>query len=545
MAWNINNAPPSKVPHRMSEPVKKDAYRISTAHWKSLQFFNIYRFCIATILLVSLFFYAAPLSPQAPSWASFHLVAAGLYLAETILGLLVLHYYRQRFNLQLSVHVLIDVMVMILLMSANLGFRGGPYTLLLVTLAGASLLGRGRLVLFYAAVATITLLLEQSYRSMFLDFEIVDFVQVGLFCMSFFAIAIAVRLLASRVMANEKLALERGIDLANQTLISQGAIEGMQDGILVIDRESWIKQYNPRAKECLGLSGEKCPLSDCSTELARKFQMWCVEPSGKPILFTASASDMLLRARFVATESTERDVLVFLEDMGRIQEQARQLKLAALGRLTASIAHEIRNPLSAINHASELLLEENNDPMNARLLRIVLDNTQRVERIVSDVLALGRRDQIRREILDLRQLLPDFVAEFVEQKAISAEVIRVEIDGLAQLCFDRAHFYQVLWNLVGNASRYAKGLPGSIRLQVSDGFPPGRVGLHIINDGESISEEQREQMFEPFFTTHSHGTGLGLYISRELCDANAARLELLEPPNGVDFYILGESVSGH
>ena len=122
---------------------------------------------------------------------------------------------------------------------------------------------------------------------------------------------------------------------------------------------------------------------------------------------------MQLRARFVPTESSERDVLVFLEDVGRLQEQAQQLKLAALGRLTANIAHEIRNPLSAISHAGELMLEERRGEMFERLLRIVLDNTQRLERIVSDVLELGRRDRAYRELIQLKESLPLFVQEYI------------------------------------------------------------------------------------------------------------------------------------
>jgi two-component system sensor histidine kinase PilS (NtrC family) len=248
---------------------------------------------------------------------------------------------------------------------------------------------------------------------------------------------------------------------------------------------------------------------------------------------------MQLRARFVSTDSSERDVLVFLEDTGRLQEQARQLKLAALGRLTANIAHEIRNPLSAINHAGELLREENHDQTNDRLLRIVLDNTHRVERIVSDVLELGRRDRAHREMIDLRQTLLSLVDEYTAKEGIATDVVRLEISGEARVCFDRAHFYQVLGNLLGNGLRHSRKASGSVRLVVVDGERGGSVDLHVVDDGPGVDEATREQIFEPFFTTHSRGTGLGLYIARELCEANAAQLELKESDSGADFCISG------
>jgi two-component system sensor histidine kinase PilS (NtrC family) len=251
---------------------------------------------------------------------------------------------------------------------------------------------------------------------------------------------------------------------------------------------------------------------------------------------------MQLRARFVSTESSERDVLVFLEDTGRLQEQARQLKLAALGRLTANIAHEIRNPLSAINHAGELLREECNDQVSIRLLRIVLDNTQRVERIVNDVLELGRRDRAYREKIDLRQTLPVLVEEYALKEKLPVGVVHLELLGLATLVFDRSHFHQVLWNLLGNALRHSQGKAGSVCLRIQDGGHEGWVDLHVVDDGKGVDESCSEQIFEPFFTTHSRGTGLGLYIARELCDANGARLELINSESGADFCISGRAV---
>ena len=174
-----------------------------------------------------------------------------------------------------------------------------------------------------------------------------------------------------------------------------------------------------------------------------------------------------------------------------------------------------------------------------RLLRIVLDNTNRVERIVSDVLELGRRDRAHRELIDLRQTLRSLVDEYTAKERIATDVVRIEISGEAKICFDRAHFYQVLGNLLGNALRHSRKSSGSVRLRVSDSEQDGGIDLHVVDDGPGVDEATREHIFEPFFTTHSRGTGLGLYIARELCEANAAQLELKESEAGADFCISG------
>lgn len=516
---------------------------VSDTHWTSLRYFNFYRFCLSCLLFTSSFLHPSSLSILNPELNLFHLAVTSLYLLATTFSLIGLHYYRQRFNRQLTVHVLVDVLVMTLLMHTAGGLRSGLGTMLLVTLAGAGLVGQGRLVLFYAAMATLAVLLEQTIRAAGFGFEVADFFQAGLLCAAFFGVAISARLLARRVIANEELARKRGQDLKNQTLVSQRVIEEMQDGVLVLDRSGWVKQHNPRAERLLGLGDpSERMLVNYSTELAQAFFEWCVRATEDPVMVRAPASSMQLRARFVTTESSDRDVLVFLEDMGRLQEQARQLKLAALGRLTANIAHEIRNPLSAINHAGELLREESKSPLNDRLLRIVLDNAQRVERIVSDVLELGRRDRAHRERIDLRLALPSLTEEFLLKEKMLSGIVLYEFLGVSVLYFDRSHFHQVFWNLLANALRHSQRMPGSICLSVQDSRRPGGVDVHVKDDGCGVEENYREQIFEPFFTTHSRGTGLGLYIAREICEANGAQLELLASDQGADFCVSGRSV---
>ena len=516
----------------------------SETHWKSLRYFNLYRCAVAALLLFALLLYpsAFPVLGPQQGLQPPRLLAA-LYLLSAAAAVLVAYRHRRHASMQLTVSVLVDVLVITLLIHFGGGLGSGLGSMLLVTLAGAGLVGQGRLVLFYAALATLAILSEQSYRALQNDFAAVGFFNAGVFSSAFFAVAVSARLLARRVIANEALARQRGVDLRNQTLISQRVIEEMQDGVLVLSRDGKVKQSNPRARRLLGLNGSKhFLLAQCSPELARGFLAWSQGASGEAVLARVPASGFDLRASFVPTETSERDVLVFLEDMGRLREQARQLKLAALGRLTANIAHEIRNPLSAISHAGELLREERRGEIHERLLRIVLDNAQRLDRIVSDVLQLGRRDRAYRELIDLREALPLFIEEYLVKEDLPADVLVLELSGVASLCFDRSHLHQVLWNLLGNALSHSRRVAGSVRLVVRDGRGDGQVELHVIDDGEGVDEASREQIFEPFFTTRHRGTGLGLYIARELCEANGAQLELQGQRPGADFCILGRTV---
>jgi two-component system sensor histidine kinase PilS (NtrC family) len=520
--------------------------RISPTHWKTLRYFSAYRVCVAALLAISSFYQIPALSLIGQERIVYQPAIAIFYFLANTASLAALYFYQRRFNRQLSIQVLLDVLVLTWLAYAAGGLRDSLGIMLLVTLAGAGLLGQGSLALFYAAMTTLAVLAEESLRLLHSTQSagaFVDFFQAGLFCVGSFIVAISARLLAGRVIANEELARKRGEALRNQMIINQHAIEEMQDGVLVLDRAGNIKQHNPRSEQLLGLGNPKeRKLSSYSTELALGFGNWSTRGGDEPVLIRAPASGIHLRVRFIATESSEGDVLILIEDLGRLQEQARQLKLAALGRLTANIAHEIRNPLSAIKHAGELMREEATRPADDRLLGIVLDNVQRVERIVSDVLELGRRDRTHREFIDLSLTLPLFVEEFIAREEIPDGVVQVEISGRAVILFDRLHLHQILWNLVSNALRYSRRESGSVRLRVLNHDHEQRIDLHVIDDGQGIDETHREQIFEPFFTTHSRGTGLGLYIARELCEANGAQIELLDQRPGADFCITGRSI---
>jgi len=512
------------------------------ANWRSFQYFNLYRLVLAALFFLAIVFphdWTARLN-LLPSPVMFGLT--GGYTAATVAGLVLATHWQHHFNRQLSTQMLADVVVFSSLMYLAGGVGSGLSVLLLVSLAAASLVGRGRLVLFYAALSTLAILLVQIFGIVAKDFDEASIVQAGFISAGFFATAILARLLGQRAMVNEDLARRRGEALDNQILISQRVVERMQDGVLIVARAGLVSHCNPVARSMLGLPGEdeQGELAIRAPLLSAALQAWDKDGGDDGLSF-AGADGRELRARFERTASSDGEVLVFLDDVGRIKERAQQLKLASLGRLTASIAHEIRNPLSAIGHAGELLREERRGEMQERLLRILNDNVIRLDRIVADILDLGRQSRAEPEFLCVNEFSAGFVEHFIATECLAPDIVVFEAAEPIRLCFDRSHLHRVLWNLVSNALRHSSRGSGAVRIFPGNAHGDGRVELHVIDDGPGIPENVREQIFEPFFTTHTQGTGLGLFIARELCATNGATLELAASQAGAHFIIAGRN----
>ncbi|OHC64178.1 MAG: hypothetical protein A3H93_05365 [Rhodocyclales bacterium RIFCSPLOWO2_02_FULL_63_24] len=508
--------------------------------WRSLRYFSIYRLSIAVLFLVAALVFGDTVTLGTQDAGLFGRVAT-IYLLLAVAFLVALLTRPQRFNLQLSVQVAADIAALTLMMFASGGQKSGIAILLLVVVAGAGLVGQGRMTLFYAALASVAMLLEESWRALTRDADPADFVRTGIISIAFFGAAIIARLAAQRVVANETLARERGRELNDQLRISERIIRDMEDGVLVVDGDGRVRLLNPRAVALLGVQeSDGADLATLSSGLAERYRVWSAQPI-EMVEMLRQDSGRLLRVRYLPSAETGGHALIYLEDMERVQSQAQQMKLAALGRLTANMAHEIRNPLAAISHAAELLAEEDTDPLHQRLARIVHDNTRRLNRLVTEVLELGRRDRAQPETLRWEV----FLAGFLEELALHDESARrrVYVDkGDLELRFDRGHLYRVLWNLLGNALRHASAADGAVRLEAKAAATACCVELHIIDDGPGVDETLRNQVFEPFFTTHGAGTGLGLYIAKELCEASGARLELLDEGPGAHFRITAEGL---
>ena len=512
------------------------------SYWRSLYFFNGYRAVVALVLLATVAVFGNTMTFGSTDFALFVYVSAG-YVIFSLLCFIVIA-WRRYFQLQLGIQVGADILFIVVLMFASDGISSGLGLLLLSGLAAAGLISRGRLTLFYAALASIAVLLEQTVEVLYFRGSTTQYLQTGLLSIGYFTTAWVAHTLARYLVATEQLVAQREIDLANIAEVSQLVIQDMQDGVLVVDAHGVIRQYNARAEAMLGSlyqqQRRQLNLRQYAPPLAQRLEEWLRSPVAGVSQMSAVALDNKVSARFVPVGRTRKvGAVIFLEDLTRVQAQARQMKLAALGRLTANIAHEIRNPLSAISHATELLQEE---PVVGgtvgRLLAIIHDNTQRLDRMVHDVLKLNRGDRAHREVFKVGEFLKTFAEEFCQIEKVPRAVIGLELNAEPEVSFDHSHLNQVMWNLCRNALRHCRRQDASMRIGVSVASGGDIVKLDVVDDGPGVPRALRSQLFEPFFTAVSGGTGLGLYIAREICAANDATLDYVETPSGAQFTVL-------
>jgi len=412
--------------------------------------------------------------------------------------------------------------------------------LLFPQLAASGWLLRTQTAFFHAALASVVLLGLDVWRAIEGSIGGAQIVQTGIVGFGYFAtVGIAVAL-GRYTKASEDLAAQRGIDVANLEQVNRLIIQDMQDGVLVVDLNGVVRGHNAQVTRLLGGFGRMrggMRLAEFSSTLHDYWRRWQEDFTIPLPAFKVEITQRLLRVRLVRIGSgLNGGTLIYLEDLGRAQTEAQQMKLAAMGRLTASIAHEVRNPLSAINQAAQLLEEDGAvAPEGQRLLAMIRNNSKRIDRIVGEVLQLNRRDRQQPETIALGDFLRALVDEIVQAENIAAGSVQLTIPEDLVVIFDRGHFNQILWNLVRNAWQHCQKNEASVRVAARAGYMGDAVIFELADDGPGIPAELRGQIFEPFFTTRPGGTGLGLYIARELADANGATLELLPKSPGAHF----------
>jgi two-component system sensor histidine kinase PilS (NtrC family) len=517
--------------------------KITATRWRSLKLYNAYRLVIALLLLFTqglLIGDGIWQNMNADLFSDFFSSIATSYFIFSIICAVFTWFEKPDFSINLPIQILFDIVFIVLLMHAKGGDYGSIGLLLIITIASASLISEGRLALFYAAIATIGILLEQSYRVLLFNEPAGDYTPAVLLSLGCFATAWLAYSLARRTKESELLASQRGLDVQNLAQVNALITDEMQDGVLVVDQAFKIKHHNTQAEKLLGLEAinwQENTLSEVTPEISNLMQLWIAETASLngfeptnpaiPNFLKLTTLSRELRIRFLPiAENRSHGAVIFIADWSQMQTQAHQVKLAALGRLTANIAHEIRNPLSAISHANQLLQEEDSDPATKRMLQIIADNVQRVDQIIKDVLELNRRDRTNQELINLESFILDFYTQFCAVEKIPSNCFKLTLlNAELIISFDRRHLNQILWNLCKNGWRHCKKLENSLELVLSLTEKTKTVHIAINDDGEGVPENIQNHLFEPFFTTEKSGTGLGLYIARELADANGAKLQ--------------------
>ena len=498
--------------------------------WKPLSLFNLYRAVLAGLfsLVAITGIDLTPLGSQ--NHRLFMLTGIG-YLGFSLLSALAIHWRTPRFQLQLYSQILADIICIILLMYASGGVRSGLGALLIAALAGGGMLMNGQMAILYAAITAMAVLGEEFYIwTNHIDVG-PSFTHAGILGATFFATAILAYLLAKRARESEALATQRGVDLANMQQLTEYVIQRMQTGVIVIDLQQRVRLINESAWHLLGAvtNPDQTRLVDLSPPLAAYLVLWQENRDQEPQAFHPTPTSPEILPRFA--KLGQAGILIFLENTAATAQQAQQMKLASLGRLTASIAHEIRNPLAAISHAGQLLAES---PQMAaedhRLTEIIQQHSQRMNAIVENILQLSRRQRSQPAEFELAFWLQEFIATFCSTQGIDSHFITIDIappDTIVRI--DPSQLNQVLWNLCHNGIRYSLEKTGQARLILRGGSSEDSPNpfLDVIDFGPGVSPEAVDHLFEPFFTTEPKGTGLGLYISRELCESNQARLNYI------------------
>jgi two-component system sensor histidine kinase PilS (NtrC family) len=508
--------------------------------WRVLQLLNGFR-VLESALLLGIFFGASELQLVGQYDNRLFLAAAA---ALGLLGLGNAAFVHRRWpqaGFQAAFQAAVDISCVILITYASGGIESGLGNLLIVTVGGGSLILRRRGALLSAAMASLGLLAQQTALVGAGLAGSASFVSAGLLGMLLFLIALAAHPLAVRLRASEALARQRGLDLANLSQLNHYIIQNLRESIVVLDKDNSIRLLNHSAARLLGVPPDASglQLAKVSPQLLQLADRWRSAGGGEPKLdsFLAADSATLVNAHFAAIESPRSGaLLIFLEDASLLAEKVQQSKLASLGRLSASIAHEIRNPVGAMSHAGQLLAESPNlGPDDRRMTEIIHANADRVSNIVENVLQLSRRDSTTPERINLEDWLAEFTGNFASEMQLAGDWMKIPAVSVpTEILMDPSHLEQVLWNLCENALKYGASPDGRVELKIRTGRVPqsGRPFLEIADRGPGVPEDARAQLFEPFFTAGRGGTGLGLFICRELCECNRATLLYLPNEGG-------------
>jgi two-component system sensor histidine kinase PilS (NtrC family) len=459
----------------------------------------------------------------------FRWVALG-YTTVNLGTALLVHVIPQRFFQGQTVGfslVAYDIFALTWLTFLSGGVTSGLGLLILVSVTTGAIIVTGRATTLLAALASIALLYEEFYLSLSVPELHDDYFQAGVLGIFYFAFSISVHNLSKRIRENDIRALTQAAELTDLERMNRQIIQRMRTGIVLVDRDGNVRMANQSARSLVG-QVESDEFDTLPPRLLERLNAWREDTNLRTPPFQVQSDTPEVRVNFsaVRAQGARGDVTIFLEDTGEIQQQAQQLKLASLGRLSANIAHEIRNPLGAISHAAQLLSESHNlDKGDTRLTQIIHNHCQRMNGVIENVLEMSRRNPPSPVRLCVREYLNEFADGFND--AVTEAIIDIEVaPSDTEIRMDKSQLGQVLTNLVGNGIRYSAEQTDEpfVRLEGGVDSRTDRPYLNVIDHGPGVPEAQLANLFEPFYTTERTGTGLGLYISRELCEANQARL---------------------
>jgi len=508
--------------------------------WRVIGLLSLYRLLVPLLLL-------AMQSLLAPDWGlvaarpKLFVAACIIYFTAAVLLVIARRLKWSSLRIVALVNASVDAIAVGLILYASGGVASGLGILLVLPVLALTVLANRRDALLIAAVAVLGVLAQQVFTGLEGTTPTTDYTTAGVLGVLVFVVALATWPVANRLRESEALVRRQEIDLANLAQLSQYIVQHLRESILVVDPQDRIRLINESAAQMLGdeHAYPDALLGEVSPRLLFLLESWrqggsVTLPAVDPT-FVAADGGRVIRAHFAPLgSSSPAPVLVFLEDTGLLAAQVQQSKLAALGRLSASIAHEIRTPVGAMSHAGQLLAESPQlSEDERRLTQIIRTNADRVSGIIDNVQRLSRRERARLELLSLSAWTDEFHAEFCE--TLQWPRTRLIVNGSpsdVEVRVDPDQLRQIVWNLCDNALKHAAGDdPGqNIEIRYGRMAPSTRPFLEVADRGPGVAPEHTEHIFEPFYSG-GRGTGLGLFLARELAQANGATL-LYEPRVG-------------
>lgn len=512
-----------------------------TAHtpdWPALRLFNQYRL-ILLLALAAVYYLADDQRTLGTRNALMFEVMHLAYVVVTLGFIYLIRIQTPTATTQFYLQNYLDILLISGLMYTSGGVQSGLGPLLLINLALLSQLASVRHSLLFAAISSMIVIGEELLTRLIVGPEEVNFEATAVLGILLFATAWIMSVPVRKLMSRQLVSPSHSrvvLDVEEIAHLNEEIIRELDSGVVVVDNNNNIQLINDTARALLSAEFTAMPiqLRKICPELLDSLRISERSPTQETRPFDIVTTGQSLLPQFIPL--SKGGMLIKLDDHAHIRKQFQQLKMASLGRLSASIAHEIRNPLGAISHAVQLMQESPTlDSKDADLLLIAKRHTQRINRIIEDVLQLSNRQQLKHEVVSVDEIIQDFATRFIDEHDISAGQMNISTSpSLAMV--DPGHLDQVLWNLCTNARIHNQGDNLSITISCWQS-ERGNTFVDIVDNGKGISDMDIENLFDPFYSTHHAGTGLGLFIIRELCDLNKAKIECLPSDSGAHFRV--------
>lgn len=535
----LNKAQSLKLQEHLRKQLPPSALVLSAGRiWQNGLIYGVYRLLAGLFLFITDFLSFVPAQDGPLIYTLYSYLSEttanltlGIYIFLSLVLLVSLYYFKGCVYRQIIVGFAIDMVLLTLILYASTARDLQIVVLYTITTAFCFMMVRLYHAFTITFIAIISLILQQSYYAYIGITGILSLYDTLMLSGGLIAVGFLSWSVSQRLVLAEKLALENAKEIAQLNTINQEVIKSMVNGLLVFGINDRLILINEAASTLLRIPTDPTTLETEAGlfEIERllgiqhkSFVDWYryTKNSATFYLQLTQLNDLPPKSIRISKKYLPNGKLLILEDVSREESHAHQLKLASLGKLSASIAHEIRNPLGVISQASQLLMEsENIDTENRELCDMIYQQTKRVNRIIEDVMRVSRQESPIQEPLDLKEWLPDFLAQYYAGKSVG-----VSYHAPCQILFDPHHLEQIFINLINNALRHTKTLPTMDDVHIKVHGEKQTVYIDILDNGDGVSQSDIPNLFQPFFTKDVGGTGLGLYLSQSFSRANQAQL---------------------